>query len=53
MLKVQYSALVARFTEIEMEADDAREAADEQSSAANEAAALLAAERRARCRTER
>ena len=30
------------------DADDAREAADEQSSAANEAAALLAAERRSR-----
>jgi hypothetical protein len=48
VLKAEYSALAARFTEIEMEADDAREAADEQSSAANEAAALLAAERRSR-----
>ena len=48
VLKAEYSALAARFTEIEMDADDVREAADEQSSAANEAAALLAAERRSR-----
>ena len=48
VLKAEYSALAARFTEIEMDADDAREAADEQSSAANEATALLAAERRSR-----
>ena len=48
VLKVQYASLVERTTAVEMDADDAREAADEQSSAANEAAALLAAEKRSR-----
>ena len=48
VLKVQYASLVERITEVEMEADDAREASDTSAAAANEAAALLAAERRSR-----
>ena len=48
VLKVQYASLVDRITAVEMEADDAREAADTSVVAANEAAALLAAERRSR-----
>ena len=48
VLKVQYASLVDRITAVEMEADDAREAADTSAAAANETAALLAAERRSR-----
>ena len=48
VLKVQYASLVERITAVEMEADDARDAADTSAAAANEAAALLAAERRSR-----
>ena len=48
VLKVQYASLVERITAVEMDADDAREAADTSVAAANEAAALLAAERRSR-----
>jgi len=48
VLKVQYASLVDRITAVEMDADDAREAADTSAAAANETAALLAAERRSR-----
>ena len=48
VLKVQYASLVDRITAVEMDADDARDAADTSAAAANETAALLAAERRSR-----
>ena len=48
VLKVQYASLVDRIAAVEMDADDARDAADTNLAAANEAAALLAAERRSR-----
>ena len=48
VLKAQYASLVDRITAVEMDADDARDAEDTSAAAANEAAALLAAERRSR-----
>ena len=48
VLKVQYASLVDRIAAVEMDADDARDAADTNLAAANETAALLAAERRSR-----
>ena len=48
VLKAQYASLVDRITAVEMDADDTRDAADTSLAAANEAAALLVAERRSR-----
>ena len=47
VLKAQYASLVDRIAAVEMDADGARDAVDTNIAAANEAAALLAAERRA------